>query len=141
MLEFPLEYAMVVFQGNKFTGDIIPELLDLVDRGIVRFVDIVFIQKDENGSTHTLELNDLDEDLYRMFVPLGKHVANLYTEDDLAWAASRLPENSSAALFLWEDLWMENISRAVVASGGVLTERGQIPQEVVEEFKKQQAAG
>ena len=60
MLELPLEYALVEFKGNKVTGKIVPELLDLADRGIVRFVDIVFIQKDKDGSTRTLELNDLE---------------------------------------------------------------------------------
>jgi hypothetical protein len=141
MLEHPLEYALVVFPGNKFTGEIVPELLDLADRDIVRFVDIVFIRKDADGSTRTTELNDLEDEAYQLFVPLGKQVASLYTEDDLEWAASKLPENSSAALFLWENLWMDNIRRAVIASGGVLAERGQISQEVVEEFKKEQAAG
>ena len=140
MLDFPLEYALVVFPGNQFSGEIVPELLDLAERGIVRFVDIVFIRKDADGSTRTIELNDLDDESYQLFVPLGKQVKSLYTEDDLTWAASRLPENSSAALFLWEDLWMGNIRDAMVASGGVLAERGQIPDHVVEEFMKEQAA-
>jgi hypothetical protein len=140
MLDFPLEYALVVFPGNQFSGEIVPALLDLAEKGIVRYVDIVFIRKDADGSTRTIELNDLDDESYQLFVPLGKQVKSLYTEDDLTWAASRLPENSSAALFLWEDLWMGNIRDAMVASGGVLAERGQIPDHVVEEFMKEQAA-
>src|SRR5512136_1694453 len=51
MLDLPLEYALVEFKGNKFSGKIVPELLDLAERGIVRFVDIVFIQKEKDGST------------------------------------------------------------------------------------------
>jgi len=140
MLDFPLEYALVVFPGNQFSGEIVPALLDLAEKGIVRYVDIVFIRKDADGSTRTIELNDLDDESYQLFVPLGKQVKSLYTEDDLTWAASRLPENSSAALFLWENLWMGNIRDAMVASGGVLAERGQIPDHVVEEFMKEQAA-
>lgn len=140
MLDFPLEYALVVFPGNQFSGEIVPALLDLAEKGIVRYVDIVFIRKDADGSTRTIELNDLDDESYKLFVPLGKQVKSLYTEDDLTWAASRLPENSSAALFLWEDLWMGNIRDAMVASGGVLAERGQLPDHLVEEFMKEQAA-
>ena len=140
MVEFPLEYALVVFPDNKFTGEIVPELLDLADKGIVRFVDIVFIRKDADGATRTVELNDLDESSYRLFAPLGKQIASMYTEDDLALAASRLPANSSAALFLWENLWMANIRNAMSASGAVLVERGQIPAEVVEEVLKVQDA-
>jgi len=126
MLDFPLEYALVVFPGNQFSGEIVPALLDLAERGIIRFADIVFIRKDADGSTRTIELNDLDDESYRLFVPLGEQIQSLYTEDDLTWAASRLPENSSAALFLWENVWMENIRTAMANSGAVLVERGQI---------------
>ena len=135
MFEFPLEYALVVFPGNQFSGKIVPELLDLAQRGIVRFVDIIFIRKDEDGSTRTVELNDLDDESYQLFVPIGESVASLFTEDDLDWAASRLQANSSAALFLWENLWKDNIRRAIVDSGGVLAAGGLILVDVVEQYK------
>ncbi len=140
MLDFPVEYALVVFPGNKFSGEIVPALLDLADRDIIRFVDIVFIRKDEDGSTRTIELNDLDANSYQLFVPLGKQIESLFTEDDLTWAAEQMPENSSAALFLWEDLWMDNIRKAVISSGGILAERGQIPDEVVDQFMNKMGA-
>jgi uncharacterized membrane protein len=140
MLNHPLEYALVEFKGNKFTGKIVPELLDLADRGIVRFVDIVFIRKDKDGTTRTVELNDLDARSYKEFVPLGKHVASLFSEDDLEYAASRLAKNTSAAFFLWENIWADNVRKAVAASGGTLVERGQISADVVKQFKKELAA-
>jgi hypothetical protein len=140
MLELPLEYALVEFKGNKLTGKIVPELLDLADRGIVRFVDIVFIQKEKDGSTHTLELNDLEPDLYEMFVPMGEHVSSLFTNDDLEIAASKLRKNTAATLFLWENLWVANVGRAIRDTGGKLVERGQIAPEVVREFKQELAA-
>ena len=141
MLDFPVEYALVVFPGNQFSGEIVPALLDLAERDIIRFVDIVFVQKDEDGSIRTLELNDLDEDSYRLFVPLSKQIESLFTEDDLTWAAGQMPENSSAALFLWENLWMGNIRNAVINSGGILAQRGQIPDDVIEQFKNRIATG
>jgi Family of unknown function (DUF6325) len=141
MLDFPLEYALVVFPGNKFSGEIVPALLDLAERDIIRFVDIVFVQKDEDGSTRTVELNDLDTESYQLFVPLGKRIESLFTEDDLTWAASQMPENSSAALFLWENLWMGNIRNAISNSGGILAQRGQIPDDVIEQFKNRIATG
>lgn len=140
MLEHPLEYALVVFPDNKFSGEIVPELLDLAQRDIVRFVDIIFIQKDADGSVRTVELNDLDEASYKLFVPIGKHVSSLFTEEDLEWAANKLPVNSSAALFLWENLWKDNIRRAIKASGGILAESGIITAEAVEQFKQELAA-
>ncbi len=140
MLELPLEYALVEFKGSKLTGKIVPELLDLADRGIVRFVDIVFIQKDKDGNTRTVELNDLEQDAYEMFVPIGNHVSSLFTEQDLEIAASKLRKNTAATLFLWENLWVANLGKAIRDSGGSLVERGQIPPEVVQEFKKELAA-
>jgi hypothetical protein len=132
MSSFPCEYALIRFEGNKFSGEIVPELLDLAQRGIVRFVDIVFVSKDKDGSLRTVELNDLDEEARAMFVPLGERVSSLFTEEDLEFAANKLPANSSATLLLWENLWMDNIRKAIAAAGGVLVERGQLPGEAVE---------
>ena len=140
MLDLPLEYALIKFKGNKFSGKIVPELLDLADRGIVRFVDIVFIQKEKDGNTRTIELNDIDQEAYEMFVPIGGHVSSLFTEQDLAIAAGKLPKNSAAALLLWENLWTSNLRKAILDAGGSLVERGQIAPEVVQEFKKELAA-
>ena len=133
---FPLEYALIGFEGNQFSGQVVPELLDLAQRGIVRYVDLVFIQKDADGSTRTVELNDLDDKSYQMFVPLGEPVTSLFSEEDLEHAASTLPNNTAALLLLWENLWVEHIGQALTDSGGVLLERGQIPAEVVEEVKR-----
>jgi hypothetical protein len=141
MFNYPLEYALVAFEGNEFSGQIVPELLDLAERGIFRIVDLVFIQKDADNSARTFELNDLDDESYKMFVPLGKHVDSFFTEEDLDHAASVLPSNSSAALFLWENLWAGNLRNAIIASGGVLVERGQIPAEIVAEVKQAMIAG
>ena len=140
MFELPLEYALVEFKAAKFSGKIVPELLDLAERGIVRFVDIVFIQKDEDGGTSTIELNDLDPEMYEIFVPMGEHVSSFFTNDDLQIAASKLPGDSAALLLLWENLWVANLRQAIVDAGGQLVERAQIAPEVVEEFKQALAA-
>ncbi len=140
MLDLPLEYALIEFKEGKFSGKIVPELLDLAERQIVRFVDIVFIQKEEDGSTRTIELNDLDPETYEMFVPMGEHVSSLFTTEDLEIAASKLPENSAALLLLWENLWVAGLRQAIVDAGGQLVERRQIAPEVVEQFKQELAA-
>ncbi len=140
MLDLPLEYALIGFADAKPTGKIVPELLDLAKRGIVRFVDIVFIYKDEDGVITTLELNDLEPELYEMFVPMGEHVSSLFTNDDLAIAASKLAGNSAALLLLWENLWVADLRQAIVDAGGQLVERAQIAPEVVEQFVQALAA-
>jgi hypothetical protein len=100
----------------------------------VRFVDIVFIHKEEDGNIRTVELNDLDPQSYEIFVPMGEHVSSLFTNDDLEIAASKLPNKSAAMLILWENLWVANLRQAVGDAGGVLVERAQIAPEIVEEF-------
>ena len=140
MFELPLEYALIEFEGSKASGKIVPELVDLAQRGIVRFIDIVFIQKDDNGNIDTIELNDLNDELYELFVPMGEHISSLFTTDDLEIAASRLPVNSTATLFLWENLWVANLVKAIQDSGGKLVERKQIAPEVVKDFVKELAA-
>ena len=134
MFDLPLEYALIKFEDATPTGKIVPELLDLAARGIVRFVDIVFIHKEADGNTRTVELNDLDPESYEMFVPIGEHVSSLFTNDDLEIAASKLPENSAAMLILWENLWVANLRQAVAEAGGQLVDRAQIAPEIVEEF-------
>ena len=134
MFDLPLEYALIAFADAKPTGKIVPELLDLAERGIVRFVDIVFIHKEEDGAIRTVELNDLDPEAYEMFVPMGEYVSSLFTNDDLEIAASKLPNGSAALLILWENLWVANLRQAVVDAGGQLIDRAQIAPEVVEEF-------
>ena len=140
MFDLPLEYALIAFKEGKFSGQIVPELLDLAARGIVRFVDIVFIQKEEDGSTGTFELNDLDPEWYELFVPMGEHVSSLFTNDDLAIAASKPPNNSAAMLILWENLWVANLRKTIVDAGGQLVDRAQIAPEVVEQFVQALAA-
>jgi hypothetical protein len=140
MFDLPLEYALIAFENAKFSGKIVPELIDLAERGIVRFVDIAFIRKDADGAIVTLELNDLEPDLYEAFVPMGGHVSSMFTNEDLEIAASRLPVNSAAMLILWENLWVEGLRGAIAEAGGELVERMQIAPEVVEEFEKALAA-
>jgi hypothetical protein len=140
MFDLPLEYALIAFEHAKFTGKIVPELLDLAERGIVRFIDIVFIQKDEDGNVRTIELNDLEPEAYEMFVPMGEYVSSLFTNNDLEIAASKLPNGSAAALFLWENLWVADLRKAIVDAGGVLVERVQIAPEVVAQFQQDLAA-
>jgi len=141
MSDLPLEYALIAFEHAKLSGKMVPELLDLAERGIVRYVDIAFIQKETDGTTQTLELNDLDPELYEMFVPMGEHVSSMFTNDDLEIAASRLPEGSAAMLILWENLWVAGLVGAIASSGGELLERMHIAPEVVDEFEQALAAG
>ena len=142
MFDLPLEYALIEFEDDKLSGKIVPELLDLAERGIVRFVDIVFIQKEEDGSTRTIELNDLDPEIVRDVRPHGRaRFQPVYERRPGRSRRASSPTNSAAMLFLWENLWVANLRKAIVDAGGELVERAQIAPEVVEQFVQETGRG
>src|SRR5271155_5042514 len=96
----PVEYIIVGFPGNKFTGEIAPELAALVDSGTIRILDLIFIGKDADGSVVTFEIAELDA--LSGFSSLDTDVGGLSSPEDVAHAAVDLEPNSSAALLIWE---------------------------------------
>jgi hypothetical protein len=123
----PVEYIIVAFPGNKFSGEIVPELIALVESGTVRILDLIFIGKDADGSVLSFEIDDLEG-----FEDLDGEVGGLISPEDIEFAASALEPDSSAALLLWEDLWAAPFAQAVLNSGGVLVEGARIPHELIE---------
>jgi hypothetical protein len=128
----PVDYAIIAFSGNAFTGEIAPALVKLVDEGTIRIIDLTFILKDENGDVVAQELLNLDPAVEAALEGDGIQVSGLFDEEDIAAAAETLEPNSSAALIVWENLWAARISEATRNAGGQLLDFGRIPGEVVE---------
>jgi Family of unknown function (DUF6325) len=124
----PVEYIIVGFPGNKFTGEIAPELAALVESGTVRVLDLIFIGKDADGSVVFFEIDELES--LAGFEALDADVGGLISPEDIEHAASMLEPNSSAALLIWEDLWAEPFAEAVRRADGVLLEGARIPHEL-----------
>ena len=99
----PVEYIIVGFPGNKFNGEIAPELGKLVESGTIRILDLVFITKDADGEVRAVEFEDHDD--VALFNALEGEVGGLISDEDIEYAATELEPNSSAALLIWEDLW------------------------------------
>ena len=125
----PVEYIIVGFPGNKFNGQIAPELIALVESGTIRILDLIFIGKDTDGSVATFEIDELDSAVG--FSTLDGNVGGLISPDDIEFAAQSLEPNSSAALLIWEDVWAAPFAEAVRRSGGVLLEGARIPHELI----------
>ena len=140
MNNLPLEWALIEFPGNQFKGEIVPELYRLVEQGIIRIVDVVFISKDKDGGYTSVELNDLPADVYSQFVPLREHLSSLFTEEDVASLAVRVPADSAALVLLWQNTWTENFRRAVANANGKLLGQERIPAEVVDEVMAEMTA-
>ena len=123
----PVDYLVVEFPGSKFTGEIAPILADLVDREIVRVLDLVMIQKEADGSYDAIEVSDLDDSEAGEFLRLETEMAELLSVDDVAKVADALEPGSTAALFVYENRWAAPFAAAVRHSGGQLVANGRIP--------------
>ena len=127
----PVEYLILGFPGNRFTGQIVPELAKLIDGGLVRIIDLIFISKDADGDVQVVEYNAVEE--LAAFAGLDAEVGGLLTDEDVAHAALSLEPNSSAALLVWEDTWAAPFAAAVRNANGVILEGARIPREIIEE--------
>ena len=105
----PLDFAVIGFRGNKFNGEIAPEILSPGDEGLIDIVDIVFISKDKDGHYTLFELNDLSPEEYAQFAPLGEHKQSLLTDEDVATLAESVPADCSALVLLWRNIWTESL--------------------------------
>jgi len=139
----PVELLAVRFPGNQFKGEIIPALQDLVDKGTIRIIDILFVSKDAEGRSAIIELNDLDDERYAAFDPVVSDVNGLLTGDDVLQLTRRMENNSSAAVMLFENVWATRFRDAVVNANGEILMIERIPRQVIDEVKaareKQQA--
>jgi hypothetical protein len=123
----PVDYVLVEWPGRQPNGEALPHLVDLVDRGLIRILDLAFIAKDEDGAVAGLELSELG-DVPELAVFEGAS-AGLLQEDDVTAAADVLEPGTSAALLVYENAWAAPFAAAVRRSGGELVASGRIPVE------------
>jgi uncharacterized membrane protein len=128
----PLEFLAIEFPGNRFKGEIIPEIVNLVNRGLIRVIDLVLIKKDQDGKITKFELSEMDKETARLFAPIHAEVQNLLTLDDIEKVGEALNNNSSAGLLLFEHTWTTKFIQAVKNAQGRLVSDYRIPQDVVE---------
>jgi hypothetical protein len=133
----PLEYLVVKFEGNRFTGRIMSELRTAQDKGIIRVVDLFFIKKDEDGKATTVELSDLRKEDAGQFAHLVGDLLNLLTPEDVELAAQAIPNNCSAALLLFEHTWAIGLKDAIKDAGGMAVTGGLVSPDVLKELEEE----
>ena len=121
------------FQVNKLKGEILPALLELVDKQIVRVIDLVIIQKYEDGTHAAVELSQLGSDMLEVFDPLKVEVTGIIQVEDIEKIAEQMANGTSVAAMLFENLWSVKFKEAVIRADGRLIEQLRIPPDVVEE--------
>jgi uncharacterized membrane protein len=129
----PIDFIALEFPGNRFRGEILPDLLELVDKEIIRIIDLVVITKDRDGQVSARELRELDPAHIEMFNPLKADVSQMITDGDIAMIGEQLADNSTAGLLLIENLWAKKTQQAMIDANGRLLMFERIPHDVVEE--------
>jgi hypothetical protein len=127
----PIGYLIVEYPGNKMTGNAFRELLDLVDRGLVRVLDLRFVMRADDGSLAVMELSDIDADGQFDFGLFAGVSSGLLDESDLKEAANALEPNSAAAVMVYENRWAASFVGALREAGANLVSAGYIPQDLL----------
>jgi uncharacterized membrane protein len=127
----PVDYLLVEWPGRQPNGEVAPHLVDLVDRGLIRILDLALIVKDEDGTVAGVELADLGDGSAELSVFEGAS-SGLISDDDLGEAGAALEPGTSAALLVFENTWAAPFAAAVRRSGGQLVASGRIPVQAIE---------
>ena len=138
----PLEYLVIGFEGNKnFDGSVAKEIENVVSKGIISLVDVVFVGRADNGDAVVLELDNKDDPRYAAFAPLLKNRMGLFTQEDISEVATTMPPGTSGLILLFEHRWAVSVKEALQNAGGFLVSRTVIPPEIVEEVAEELEAG
>lgn len=123
----PIDYLVVEFPGNRMTGEGFPLLVDLVDRGLIRILDLMFVKKDDDGSVTGMEIADLTGDGALDLAVFEGASSGLLGQDDIEEAAIALEPGSSAGILVYENLWAAPFATALRRGGARMVASGRIP--------------
>ena len=114
----PVDFIALEFKTDQLTGESLPALLELVEKQIVRIIDLVIIQKDQAGDYQVLEIEELAPDILAIFDPLDVEISGIIQVEDIEMIAEAMEDNTTAALLLFENLWAIKFGEAVTRASG-----------------------
>jgi Family of unknown function (DUF6325) len=125
----PVDYLVVEFPADRanFSGEMAAELLGLVERDVVRVLDLLFVSKDADGSVEAFESHDFGGGELGELRGLETELALLLAEEDVESIGAALEPGTVAAVLVWENAWAAPFAAAVRRSGGQLVASGRIP--------------
>jgi hypothetical protein len=123
----PIDYVVVEFPDGQLKGEALPLLVDLVDRGIIRILDLALAKKDPDGTVRGLVIADLDGDERLDLAVFEGASSGLLDEDDISAAGSALQPGSAAGILIYENVWAGPFAAALRRAGGHLVASGRLP--------------
>jgi hypothetical protein len=123
----PIDYVVIEFPDGRHRGDAAPLLLDLVERGIIRILDLMFIRKDADGTVSGVEISDLDADGVSEFSVFEGASSGVLTDEDRDEAGNAMEPGTAALVILFENRWAAPFGVAMRKAGGQLVAFGRIP--------------
>jgi len=127
----PIDYLVVEFPGNRMTGEGFPLLVDLVDSGIIRILDLVFVRRDLDGAITAVELTDFDNDGELDLAVFEGASSGLVGADDIEEMGSVIEPGNSAGLLVYENVWAAPFAAALRRGGAQLVASGRIPTQAI----------
>ena len=123
----PVDYLIVEFPGNKMTGEGIPLLLDLVENGTIRIIDLAYFRKDLDGTITAVKIEDMDEEGAALFEVFEGASSGLLDNEDFAEAANAVEPGNSAGIIMYENRWAAPLATAWRRGGAQVVAYGRIP--------------
>ena len=123
----PIDYLVIEFPGSRMRGEGLPLLVDLVDRGIIRILDLLFIRKLPDGSVVRLEISNLGTDGQRDMSVFEGASSGLLDQEDINAAAAAIEPGSTAGLIIYENRWAAPLATALRRGGAQMVASGRIP--------------
>jgi hypothetical protein len=127
----PIDYLVVEFPGNKMTGEGLPLLVELVESGIIRILDLVFVTRELDGSVRAVNISDFDGDGKLDLAVFEGASSGLLGEDDIGDATSVIEPGSSAGILVYENVWAAPFAAALRRGGAQLVASGRIPVQAI----------
>jgi len=129
----PIDFVALEFKGNQFKGEILPAIMDLVNRDVVRVIDMIVVRKDADGTVTTQEMQETDKAVLAVFNPLKAEISGMIQVEDIEMIGEKLENNCTAAVIMFENLWAIRFVEAVENANGRSVMHVRIPHEVVVE--------